>query len=127
MGINILIVDDSAGTRQVIERTIRITEAALGDCHHAGNGREALEILRGNWVDLIIMDLHMPEMDGRTLLHQIRVVEMWRTIPIAVVTSERSDQTEAEVLAMGATTYQKKPLTPEILKNLFDSLKARMP
>lgn len=126
MSINLLIVDDSASTRKVIERAARIAEPDIGECHHASHGREALEILRQAWVDFIIVDLHMPEMDGRTLLHQIRAVDMWRGIPIAVVTSERSDQTEAEVLAMGATTYQKKPLTPESLKQLFDILKARM-
>src|SRR5262249_12725502 len=125
--INILIADDSASTRQLIERTLRITETGIGECYHAGNGREALEILRRNSVSLIIIDLHMPEMDGRTLLHQIRAVSLWRTIPIAIITSERSDQTEAEVMQMGATLYRKKPLTPTSLQNLFRALKATMP
>ena len=127
MGIEVLIVDDSAATRQVIERTIRMTDSNIGVCHHASNGREALGILKTTWIDLVFTDLHMSEMDGRELLRQIHASELWRRIPVAVLTSERSDETKSELVDLGASYYQNKPLTPESLKEVFDSLKEMMP
>src|SRR5471030_3063779 len=100
MGIQVLIVDDSATTRQVIERIVRLTDSSVGDCRHASNGAEALEILKSSWIDLIFTDLHMPLMDGRELLRRVRENELWAGIPVAIVTSERSDATELELVEL---------------------------
>jgi two-component system chemotaxis response regulator CheY len=127
MSIHVLIVDDSATTRQVIERIVRLTDTTVGECHHAGNGADALKILETTWIDLIFTDLHMPLMDGRDLLRRVRENELWRRIPVAIVTSERSDATELELVELGADYYHQKPLTPESLKDVFDSLKEMMP
>ena len=126
MAIEVLIVDDSAATRQVIERTARLVDATVA-CHHAGNGLEALTILQEHWIDLIFTDLHMPGMGGRELLRRVRENDLWCKIPVAILTSERSDQTEIELVELGANLYHTKPLTPESLKEVFDSLKEMMP
>lgn len=126
MAIEVLIVDDSAATRQVIERTAKLADATVS-CHHAGNGIEALTILQEHWIDLIFSDLHMPGMGGRELLQRVRENDLWRKIPVAILTSERSDVTEIELAELGANYYYKKPLTPEGLKEVFDSLKEMMP
>lgn len=127
MAIQVLIVDDSATTRQVIERIVRMSDPNVGECRHAGNGADALKILETAWIDLIFTDLHMPIMDGRELLRRVREHELWRQIPVAIVTSERSDATELELVELGADYYQQKPLTPESLKGVFASLKEMMP
>ena len=127
MSISVLIIDDSQTTRWFIEQALHAADPDVGTCHQASNGREALAILEQTWVDLIFLDLHMPEMNGRDLLRRIRANEMWHGIPVAVVTSERSDQTEFELSEMGATYYQKKPLTPEILRDILAALKEMMP
>jgi len=127
MAIEVLIVDDSAGTRQVIERTVRITDPNVGTCHHAANGHEALKVLSEFWIDLIFADLHMPGMDGRELLQRIRENDVWSKIPVAIITSERSDETEIELVELGAKFYHKKPLTPESLKGAFEKLQEMMP
>lgn len=127
MGIQVLIVDDSPTTRLVIERVVRLSDPDVDVCHHASNGEEALRILEQQWVDLVFTDLHMSVMDGRELLHRIRESELWKNIPVAVVTSERSDETEVELVEMGANAYRKKPLTPESLREVFTSLKELMP
>jgi two-component system chemotaxis response regulator CheY len=127
MAIEVLIVDDSAATRQVIERTVRMADSAVGSCHHAANGKEALKVLQERWIDLVFADLHMPLMDGRELLRRIRENELWSKIPVAIITSERSDETEIELVELGANFYHKKPMTPESLKEVFDSLKEMMP
>jgi two-component system chemotaxis response regulator CheY len=127
MAIAVLIVDDSIATRQVIERILRLADSEIGSCHHAGNGNDALKILREQWIDLVFADLHMPGMGGRELLKRIRENDLWARIPVAIVTSEQSDETEVELVEMGANFYQKKPLTPESLKQVFDTLKEMMP
>jgi len=127
MPIEVLIVDDSAATQQVIERSVRMADSDIGDCHHASNGAEAIAVLETVWIDLVLTDLHMDKMDGRELLSRMRASELWSGIPVGVLTSERSDETESELMELGANYYQKKPLTPESLKELFDTLKEMMP
>jgi two-component system chemotaxis response regulator CheY len=127
MAISILIVDDSAATRQVIERVARLSDPNVGTCHHAGNGNEALKVLQEQWIDLVFADIHMPGMDGRELLKRIRENNLWAKIPVAIITSEQSDDTEVELVDLGANFYHKKPLTPESLKEVFNSLKEMMP
>jgi CheY-like chemotaxis protein len=127
MGIQVLIVDDSPTTRMVIERIVRMADSDVDTCHHASNGEEALRILETHWLDLVFTDIHMNGMDGRELLHRIRASEIWKNIPVAVITSERSDETEVELVELGANAYRKKPLTPESLLEIFTSLKELMP
>ncbi|HEY3322805.1 MAG TPA: response regulator [Planctomycetota bacterium] len=127
MSIEVLIVDDSATTRMVIERIVRLTEPDVKVCHHAGNGQQALEILKQRWIDCVFTDLYMPEMDGRELLRHMRENEMWRNVPVAVITSDCNDATAVELVQLGANCYQKKPLTPEIVRELFETLKEKMP
>lgn len=127
MGIQVLIVDDSPTTRIVIERVVRLADPEVDICHHASNGEEALKVLEKQWIDLVFTDIHMSGMDGRELLHRIRESEIWKNIPVAVITSERSDETEVELVEMGANAYRKKPLTPESLRDLFTTLKELMP
>jgi two-component system chemotaxis response regulator CheY len=127
MAISVLIVDDSAATRQVIERVVRLSDPNVGTCYHAGNGNEALKVLQEQWIDLVFADIHMPGMDGRELLKRIRENNLWAKIPVAIITSEQSDDTEVELVDLGANFYHKKPLTPESLKEVFNSLKEMMP
>src|SRR5437868_15436595 len=127
MPIEVLIVDDASATRQMIERTVRLSDADIGACHHASDGAEALKILQSQWIDLIFADLHMPGMDGRELLRRVRENELWKGIPVAIITSERSDDTEVELVELGANFYHKKPMTPESLKDVFGALKEMMP
>ncbi|HEY3325193.1 MAG TPA: response regulator [Planctomycetota bacterium] len=127
MSIEVLIVDDSATTRMVIERIVRLTEPDVSICHHAGNGQQALETLKQRWIDCVFTDLYMPEMDGRELLVRMRANEMWRNTPVAVITSDRNDATAVELVQLGANVYHKKPLTPEAVRELFATLKEKMP
>lgn len=127
MGIRVLIVDDSPTTRMVIERVVRLADTDVELCLHAGNGEEALRVLEEHWVDMVFTDIHMNGMNGRELLHRIRASEFWKNIPVAVLTSERSDETEVELAGLGANAYRKKPLTPESLREVFSSLKELMP
>ncbi|HEY3325006.1 MAG TPA: response regulator [Planctomycetota bacterium] len=127
MSLEVLIVDDSATTRMVIERIVRLTEPEVGVCHQAMNGRQAIEILKERWIDCVFTDLYMPEMDGRELLRRMRENELWRHIPVAVITSAHDNETAVELVQLGAHCYRTKPLTPEMVRDIFEALKEKMP
>jgi CheY-like chemotaxis protein len=111
----------------VVERAIRLADPGVSGFHHAADGRAALDVLAQHWVDAIFCDLHMPTMTGREFIQTVRAHELWKNIPIAVLTSERSPETEEEVLALGANLYCMKPVAPETLRDLFEALKECMP
>jgi CheY-like chemotaxis protein/signal transduction histidine kinase/CHASE3 domain sensor protein len=85
----------------------------------ARNGREALEYLgRGERVDLILMDIMMPEMDGLTAMREIRKVSHWKQPPIIALTAKAMPDDQEKCLAAGANDYIAKPLDVEKLLSL---------
>ena len=72
MPINLMIVDDSAAIRKILHRVLLQAEMPIGQIHEAGDGVQALELLKHNKVDLILSDLNMPNMDGLQLVSQLK-------------------------------------------------------
>ena len=68
MAINILIVDDSGVMRAMILKTLRMAQVPLGDIHEAENGQKGFDLLDQQWVDLVIVDINMPVMNGEEML-----------------------------------------------------------
>ncbi|MBN2256133.1 MAG: response regulator, partial [Deltaproteobacteria bacterium] len=64
MSFNVLIVDDSNSMRSVIKKIVSLSGFKMDQCLEAGNGKEALDVLEKSWVDVIISDINMPEMNG---------------------------------------------------------------
>jgi two-component system chemotaxis response regulator CheY len=124
MAFKVLIIDDSMTTRFFIEKALRLS-GEVDECYHASNGMEGLLALRLNWIDFVIVDLNMPRMTGREFLKTVRKDLQWKAIPIAVITSERSDETRAEVLKLGANLLCPKPLLPADARTLIDQLKGQ--
>ncbi len=122
MSINILIVDDSTTVRAVIEKTLRLSGVEIGNILHASNGKEALETLRNNWVDLVLTDINMPIMNGVELINEMSQDEILKTIPIAIVSTEGSQTRVEELKSKGVKAYLRKPFTPESLKKLVIDL-----
>lgn len=116
MPINILVVDDSASMRSVIKKVIQIAGFDVDSVYEAGNGREALNVLKNTWVDVILSDIHMPEMDGIEMLRMLRQDELFATVPVIVITTEGRDEHIQEAFEAGAKGYLKKPFTPEQFK-----------
>ena len=113
--MNILICDDSGMARK---QMLRALPASLGgDVHFAANGQEALEILESGPIDLLLLDLTMPVMDGyETLYHiQARKIECM-TI---VVSGDIQPEAQERVLSLGALAFQKKPVNAEEMENLL--------
>ena len=103
----ILCVDDSALNRELV--TAAVNEAGF-EAVHATNGREAIETLESQRVDLMILDLMMPVQDGRVTLEQIRSSPDWEFLPVIVLTAERGDQARKEAIVAGADDFLTYPL-----------------
>lgn len=116
MTLNVLIVDDSKVMRAMIRRTLSLCGLALGEIYEAGNGVEALEQLSEHWVDLALLDVNMPVMDGEELLTRIRASDEWRALAVIVVSTESSETRLARLQAHSVQIVH-KPFTPEQLRN----------
>ena len=115
MSYNILIVEDSSPMRAVIKKIIRASGFNVGEIFEASNGKEALNVLNDEWLDLVLSDYNMPDMDGLELLNEMKKNDTFKSIPIVMVTTEGSKKRVEAFLEKGAG-YIKKPFTPEEIK-----------
>jgi len=122
MTLNMLIVDDSYSMRSVIRKIITLSGFKMNQCYEAQNGREALEILSEKWVDVIISDINMPEMNGIEFLKHLKQDNLFKEIPVIFVTTEGSRERMQEAADAGAGGFLKKPFLPEELRKLLCDL-----
>ena len=122
MALDVLIVDDSAAVRKILQRVLLQTDVALGKVMEAGDGVEALEILKANKVGLILSDVNMPKMDGLQLLSKVKADPEYRDIPMVMVTTEGSQAKVMEAVTLGAAGYIRKPFTAEQIKEKLAGL-----
>ncbi|MDP9050155.1 MAG: response regulator [Acidobacteriota bacterium] len=115
MAFNILIVDDSPAMRRVVRRVVEISGMDVGKYLEAGNGLEALLVLRADWVDLIMTDINMPDMDGEELLLEVRIDPALACIPVLIVSTDRSEARAKQMISLGADGYVTKPFLPSTL------------
>jgi two-component system chemotaxis response regulator CheY len=111
-----LIVDDSPAMRAFIRRVINLSGLELAGYLEASNGIEALELLRTEWIDAILSDINMPEMDGEEFLRRVSTDELLREIPFIIISTDATDQRVQRMMALGARGYVIKPFRPETLR-----------
>jgi len=119
MAHNVLIVDDSALTRKAIARIISMTGIEVAEVFEAANGVEALELLDGEQVDLVLADLNMPQMGGVELVTRMKQDQDLADIPVVVVSTESSVTRIKELVVQGIKDYLHKPFTPEEFRAIF--------
>jgi two-component system chemotaxis response regulator CheY len=109
MGKKILFVDDSESIREIVNFTLENEgyEVLLSD-----NGKNALAHLNGQDINLIITDLHMPEMNGIDLIKEVRQMSKYQRIPILFLTTESQSEKKMEARDAGATGWIIKPFVP---------------
>ncbi len=108
----ILTVDDTASMRQMISFTLN----SVGhDVIQASDGKEALELLQGKKVDLVIADVNMPNMDGISLVKSLRALADYKFTPILMLTTESQESKRQQGKVAGATGWIVKPFNPEQL------------
>jgi two-component system chemotaxis response regulator CheY len=117
---HVLVVDDSATMRRMVLASLR----GIGPVtfHEASNGLEAIERLAIGQVDLIVLDLNMPDMHGLEVVAFVRKHATFRHIPIIVLTTRGDDESRASATAAGASLYLTKPFDPAVLADGVDRL-----
>jgi len=116
MALNILVVDDSSVMRAIIIKILRLSQLPLGEVLEAQNGQEALKVLDGKWVDLALVDINMPVMDGEEMINRLRQNPETVDLPIIIVSTEGSE-TRKETLMQKGAGFIHKPFTPETLRD----------
>jgi two-component system chemotaxis response regulator CheY len=116
MESDVLVVDDSAAIRKILQRVLRQTGMAIGTVYEAGDGQEALDLLKAHKIHLVLTDINMPKMDGIQLLGAIKSSPDWGAIPVMMITTEGGETKVAEAVRLGASGYVRKPFTADQIK-----------
>jgi two-component system chemotaxis response regulator CheY len=110
---HILIVDDSPTMRRMVMASLRaLPDVGFGE---ASSGLEAVERLALAPVDLMILDLNMPDMHGLEVLDFLRRHQAYRHVRVIVLTTRGDEASRADALAAGASAYLTKPFAPQSL------------
>jgi CheY-like chemotaxis protein len=114
--MKVLFVDDARDTRDFFRFALELENI---DVRLAGNGREAIDLVRGEPFDAIIMDVEMPEMSGWDAARAIRTLGNGRQIPIVMYTAYNDGPVRQKASEAGADAILFKPLLPrEILSRI---------
>ena len=112
-GLRILLVDDNAVNRKVARMLLKPTKVTIVEAEH---GRQALELLAAQPFDLVLLDVHMPVMDGVTTIQHIRASnESWSAVPVIALTADAMSGDRERLLAIGMSGYASKPVDQRAL------------
>lgn len=112
-------IDDSKTMRDMVKYTLQ--EAGF-DVLEAEDGKHALEVVNGKKVDVFITDLNMPNMDGITLIRELRAKPEYKGVPILMLTTESDDTKKQEGKSAGATGWIVKPFQPDKLVQVVNKV-----
>ncbi|HSW47303.1 MAG TPA: response regulator [Phycisphaerae bacterium] len=126
MALNVLIVDDSATMRSMVARMLTMSGLPVGKVHQAGNGKEGIEMLEREWVDIVFADINMPVLSGLDMIRYIREHPHLDNLPIVVISTESSEERIKEVQRLGVQ-FIHKPFTPEQVRAVVQSMLGGLP
>jgi adenylate cyclase len=109
----ILVVDDNAANREMLGRRL---EREGHQVQLAAGGREALELLRARRVDLVLLDVMMPELDGYEVLQQLKADATLRDVPVLMISAVDEIESVVRCIELGAEDYLPKPFDPVLLR-----------
>ncbi len=113
---NVLLVDDSATMRKIVKRKIKEIGFTVDEFFEAGDGKQALEIVFNNSVDLILLDWNMPVMNGLEFVQTLSSVKLPKKITVIMLTTEGSPEKITEATSSGVDSFLLKPVTTEHLR-----------
>jgi two-component system chemotaxis response regulator CheY len=116
----IMIVEDSATTRSMIRAVLEEFDEV--ETVEAASGFEAIKLLPGQEVDLVVTDINMPDINGLELINFLRKDERWVNTPIIIISTERSEEDKKRGVALGANAYITKPFDPDDLQGIVKEL-----
>ena len=122
MPLNIMVVDDSKTVRTIITKTLELARMPISSIYQAANGKEALEILDENWVDIVLTDINMPEMNGIEMIDKMQENGILDSIPVVVISTEGSTTRMKQLKQKGISAYIQKPFSPEQIRDVVTNL-----
>jgi two-component system chemotaxis response regulator CheY len=122
MAFNVLVVDDSAISRNIIKKILGMTELAIGEVLEAGNGLQGLSLMREKWVDLVVADLNMPDMGGIEMISAMAADSLLQKLPVIVVSSQGGQDVKDSLAQKGVREYVRKPFSPLELKAAMEKV-----
>jgi two-component system chemotaxis response regulator CheY len=120
--MRIAIVDDSGTARMFIRKCLSIIGFNEATFVESENGKEAIDKLQDNSVDLVVTDLAMPVMDGESLLHWVKESPQHKQTPVLVISSAGNEAKIAELLEAGAYAVLAKPISPAMLLQTLEPI-----
>jgi two-component system chemotaxis response regulator CheY len=114
--LSALIVDDSETTRSFIRSLIE--DMADIEVLEASSGFEAFRILPGRSIDIIFVDINMPDINGIELINFLKTNDLYKNIPVIIISTERSKEDMSKGMALGAFAYLTKPVNPDELREI---------
>jgi len=124
MEINVLIVEDDAAMRVVLKNTVQSVDMdiTIGEIYEAENGQEGIEALKEKeQIDLMLVDIYMPVMDGLDMLDYVHDHPDFNHIP-AIVVSTENDEDRIDAILRQGLGFVPKPLTHVLLKDQIVSM-----
>jgi two-component system chemotaxis response regulator CheY len=110
--MTVMNVDDSMTMRKIVTLALKSQgHTAL----EAENGKQALDLLRANKIDAIILDINMPVMGGIEFLQELKKKPVYAKVPVIVLTTQGEDALKDQALALGAKAFMVKPFQKEAL------------
>jgi CheY-like chemotaxis protein len=119
MGKRILVVDDDPMNLRMAEFILKQKNYSV---YKANSGAECLSRLEENDVDLLLLDVEMPVMNGFKTLEKIREKPKWKKLPAAFLTADANSESVTEAARLGAVAYIKKPFMPQMLLEKVGSI-----
>jgi two-component system chemotaxis response regulator CheY len=122
MSYRILVVDDSPVSRRIVCKAVEMSGLDIGEILEAGNGKEALDVIRKAWIDVVLADINMPVMNGIEMVAEMAKADFMKVTPVVIISSEKGEQRVEEMMAMGVSAYVPKPFRPEQIKQVVGKL-----
>jgi class 3 adenylate cyclase len=122
--MKVLVVDDSRTLRRLLIR--ELNNVGITNITEAGDGNEALEKVRAESFDLMLLDMEMPELDGLGVLNIVKSDPALSYLPVIVVSGAEQFEKTVECIQIGAEDYLPKPFDPVLLRaRVFSSLEKK--
>jgi two-component system chemotaxis response regulator CheY len=115
LAMRVLITDDSATIRMILKGLLK--QLQITDIKEASDGHTALELLDQEKFDLLLLDIHMPVVDGLKCLEQLKLREATAALPVIMISSDTTPSQIAAAEKLGAHAYIKKPFRIEGLRD----------
>jgi class 3 adenylate cyclase len=120
----ILVVDDSRTLRRILIR--ELNSLGFQNIVEAADGLEAIEVVKSKTIDLMLLDMEMPELDGLGVLEALKSDELYKNLPIIVISGADQFEKTIKCIEIGAEDYLPKPFDPILLRaRIFSSLEKK--